>query len=268
MYYLNKIVGFVISPIGIAILGGLAALACAMFRRRCAAKWLGGLTIAWLWLWMTPIMTFVVGVPLEREFLVNGRVPPVESFPKADAIVLLGGSMGIETNLSSYAEMWTSADRVWQAARLWKAGKAPKVISTGDGARDSTLQLLKDFGVAEECVSFLGAKNTEEEAKEIKGLLGRVDFQRRGTESQSTQSASNPKVLLVTSAWHMKRARLMFKKYAPEVEVICAPADFENSMMSKGTVFLRSLSPDFYAFALNSVAFHEWVGIVGYSLFR
>lgn len=268
MYYLNKIVGFVVSPIGIAILGGLAALVCVWLRRHCAAKWLGGLTVAWLWLWMTPIMTWVVGVPLEREFLVNGRVPSVESFPKADAIVLLGGSMGIETNLSSYAEMWTSADRVWQAARLWKAGKAPKVISTGDGARDSTLQLLKDFGVAAECVSFLGAKNTEEEAKEIKELLGRVDFQRRGAESQSTQSASKPKVLLVTSAWHMKRARLMFKKYAPEVEVVCAPADFENFMMAARPFSFTYLLPDPNVFMGNSVALHEWVGIVGYSLFR
>ena len=95
-----------------------------------------------------------------------------------------------------------------------------------------------------------------------------MDFQRRGAESQSTQSASKPKVLLVTSAWHMKRARLMFKKYAPEVEVVCAPADFENSMMAKGVMLPRSLLPDFNAFALNSVALHEWVGIVGYKVFR
>lgn len=268
MYYINKIVGFLVSPIGGAIAGGVLAVVCARLGRKRLAKWLGGLTVAWLWLWMTPIMTWVVGVPLEREFLVNGRVPPVESFPKADAIVLLGGSMGIETNLSSYAEMWTSADRVWQAARLWRAGKAPKVIATGDGAQNSTLPLLKDFGVAEDCVSCLDAKNTEEEAKEIKELLGRVDSQRRGAWAQSAQSASKPMVLLVTSAWHMKRARLMFKKYAPEIEVICAPADFENSMMAADALSIRSLPPDYNAFMLNSIALHEWVGIVGYSLFR
>ena len=140
MYYLNKTVGFVISPIGIAIFGGLVALLCARFKRQCLAKWIGGLTVAWLWLWMTPIMTWVVGVPLEREFLVDGRVPMVESFPEADVIVLLGGSMGIETNTSSYAEMATSADRVWQAARLFKAGRASKIIATGDYAKDTTLR--------------------------------------------------------------------------------------------------------------------------------
>ena len=88
MYYLNKIVGFVISPIGIAIVGGLAALLCARRNRQRQAKWLGWAAVVWLWLWMTPLMTWVVGVPLEREFLVDGRVPAVETFPAADAIRL------------------------------------------------------------------------------------------------------------------------------------------------------------------------------------
>ena len=64
----------------------------------CALPILCGLTVAWLWLWMTPVMTRVIGEPLEREFLVGGRVPAVESFPEANAIVLLGGGMGVETN--------------------------------------------------------------------------------------------------------------------------------------------------------------------------
>ena len=255
MYYINKIIGVVVSPVGLAIIGGLFALLCARLKRQRLAKWLGWLTVAWLWLWMTPIMTWVVGVPLEREFLADGRIPTVETFPEADAIVLLGGSMGIETNLSTYAEMWTSADRVWQAARLLKAGKAPKVIATGDGAIDTTLPLLKDFGVAEESVSFLDAKNTEEEAKGIKELIGRA-------------SVSKPKILLVTSAWHMKRARMMFEKYAPGIEVVCAPADFEQTIMAENFFSPKAILPDVNAFYLNSTALHEWVGIVGYKLLR
>ena len=246
MYYINKIVGFLVSPIGGAIAGGIIAVVCARLGRKRLAKWIGVITVVWLWLWMTPIMTWVVGVPLEREFLVDGRVPEIEKFPEADAIVLLGGGMGSDTNISSYAEMWTSADRVWQAARLYKAGKATKIIATGDYAKDTTLPLLKAFGVPEDTASFLDARTTEEEAKGLEKL-------------------GYKKILLVTSAWHMKRARLMFKKYAPEVEVVCAPADFENSMTARKGI---SLIPDFNVFALNSVAFHEWVGIVGYTLFR
>lgn len=249
MYYINKIVGFAASPIGMAIAGLVCALICAKLKRARLAKWTGGLTVAWLWLWMTPIMTFVVGVPLEKEFLVDGRVPQVDTFPNADAIVLLGGSMGIETNLSSYAEMWTSADRVWQAARLYKARKAPMVIATGNGAVDTTLPLLNDFGVPSEIVSFHDARNTEEEAK----LIEKMGYK---------------KILLVTSAWHAKRARLMFEKYAPTVEIVCAPADFENSIVAARPFSFAYFLPDTGAFMGNSVALHEWVGIVGYKLFR
>ena len=202
-------------------------------------------------------MTFVVGVPLECEFLVDDKVPLVESFPKADAIVLLGGSMGVDTNLGSYAEMWTSADRVWQAARLYKSGKSIKIIATGDHAVDSTLGLLLDFGVAKDDVCFMDARNTEEEAKGINEML-----KKSGVRKPSTVRL---KVLLVTSAWHMKRARMMFEKYAPDIEVVCVPADFENTMTAQRGF---SIAPDVNVFSLNSVAFHEWVGIVGYKLFR
>ena len=202
--------------------------------------------VIWLWLWMTPIMTFVVGVPLEKEYLIDGKVPIVERFPEADAIVLLGGSMGVEPNLSPYAEMWTSADRVWQAARLYKAGKATKIVATGNGAVDSTLGLLRDFGVAEDDISFLDARNTEEEAR---GMAGK----------------EYSKILLVTSAWHMKRAELMFKKYTPKIEVVCAPADFENLMRVMNGI---SLVPDVGVFAQNSVSFHEWIGYWGYRLLK
>ena len=276
MYYINKIVGFLVSPIGGAIAGGVIAVVCARLGRKRLAKWIGGLTVAWLWLWMTPIMAWVVGVPLESEFLVDGRVPAVEAFPKADAIVLLGGSMGAETNLSSYAEMWSGADRVWQAARLYKAGKAQKVIATGNGAVDTTLPLLLDFGVAKADVSFMDAVNTEEEARSIsKMLVQSVGVEELGVEECGESgspthpinhsSTARPKVLLVTSAWHMKRARLMFEKYAKGVEVVCAPADFEMSMVAKKG---WSVLPDAYSLHLNSVAFHEWVGIVGYGVMR
>ena len=76
------------------------------------------------------------------------------------------------------------------------------------------------------------------------------------------------RILLVTSAWHTKRARLMFEKYAPSVEVVCAPADFENSIMAARPRSVTDFLPDLGIFLGNSVAFHEWVGIMGYKLLR
>lgn len=259
MYYINKIVGFIVSPIGVAIIGGVAAVVCARLKRMRLTKWIGGSTVAWLWLWMTPMMICIVGVPLESEFLVEGRVPAVEDFPEADAIVLLGGSMGYDDELGSHSEMSASADRVRQAARLWKAGKAPKIIATGDGARESTLELLKELGVDEACVEFVDARNTEEEAKGVGEIL---------TRKGARAAARDAKMLLVTSAWHTKRARMMFDKYASSVDVVCAPDDFEMTMAFANASCWKFLGVDAYVFHLNSVAFHEWVGLVGYWIFR
>lgn len=249
MYYLNKIVGAITNPLSLALLSAAVGLAVAARGRRRLGLTLIGCSVAWLWLWATPIMTLLVGAPLEREFLVDGRVPMVETFPAADAIVLLGGGMGADTNFSPYAEMSARADRVWQVARLYRAGKAPKIISTGFSPQDSTLPLLKDFGLAEENVLFFEARNTEEEAK----VVEKLGFK---------------KVLLVTSAWHMKRARFMFEKYAPTVEIVCAPADFESSLKAKNPLAIEILLPDIGILALNTATLHEWIGIVGYKVSR
>ena len=60
----------------------------------------------------------------------------------------------------------------------------------------------------------------------------------------------------------------MFEKYAPGIEVVCAPADFEQTIMAENFFSPKAILPDANAFYLNSTAFHEWVGIVGYKLLR
>ena len=95
----------------------------------------------------------------------------------------------------------------------------------------------------------------------------RVDRAERQTSNIKHQTIK-PRVLLVTSAWHMKRARLMFEKYATEIEVVCAPTDFENTYMAGKTTLFKMLLPDPNVFYLNFTAFHEWVGIAGYKVFR
>ena len=140
-------------------------------------------------------------------------VVKAEDAPKADMIVILGGGIGCNTNEYPYAEMWTSADRVWHGARLYKAGKAPFVHITGDEVGFAQAQLLQDFGVPKEAIVMDLARNTEEEARAI--------------SCNMKPETAKPKVLLVTSAWHMRRAKLMFEKYAPEIEVVPAATDYE-----------------------------------------
>lgn len=224
------------------------------------ARCLLALTFVWVWVWATPTMSRIVGASLEHPFLIDGRVPRIESYPNADAIVLLGGSMGCDTNLSVSAEMWMSADRVWQAARLWKAGKAPKILVTSPHTDLTTGPLLADLGVSKEAVIYdFGPRNTEEEAKSITRMF---------ECSECSNAEKKPKVLVVTSAWHMKRAMLMFEKYAPGIEIVPAPADWENSMAAARVWTPLELLPSPPSLMWNSVTFHEWLGILGYRLFR
>ena len=276
MYILNKIVGWISSPLALAIIAAILGIVLVLNgKRRMGALAFGGV-VAWIFIWSMPVMRLAIGVPLESEFLVDGRVPVVENFPQADAIVVLGGGMGRNVELSPYGEMSSNADRVWQAARLWKAGKAPIIISTGFDPKDSTLGVLMDFGVEEKSVMFLAARNTEEEAKVIRkqmlGVRESVNVEVGKINASINQikksSTSKLKVLLVTSAWHMKRARLMFDKYAPELDVVCAPADFEYSMIKYRSWGINDFLPDTMALLKNSIAVHEWIGLIGYKLFR
>lgn len=59
----------------------------------------------------------------------------------------------------------------------------------------------------------------------------------------------------------------MFEMYAPGVEVLCAPADFENTAIVIKTFSFKEFIPEVNMLALNTAAMHEWIGILGYSLF-
>ena len=261
MYILNKIVGYLVSPVGFGLALIVVATLARLLKRRRLMGWAMALALANFWLWSTPLLAKWMGVALEAAFMVDGRVPSAESLPAADVIALHGGSMGLATNVSPTAEMCTSADRVWHAARLWKAGKAPKILVMSPQTDLSTGPLLADFGVPSEAIVYdFKPRNTEEEAKAIVQMFECTNVRMAG--------AGWPKVLVVTSAWHMRRTMLMYRRYASNVEAIPAPCDFENTLGVGMVEGWKSVLPDPTAFLNNSIAFHEWLGYWGYKIFR
>ena len=280
MFYLNKIVGAIVNPIVMALILLVIGMALgARRRKRLALGFVGG-GVLWLWLWSTPMMYRWVGLGLEREW----PVVLAEDAPKADAIVILGGGMGVNTNVSQYAEMWGGADRVWHAARLWKVGKAPIVITSGTIERDASVPLLRDFGVPETAIVVEDkARNTEENAKFVEEILtqrGReAEEEGDGVKVRGKEGAVKDKVkvkgdvgrmrvLLVTSAWHMRRSVLMFKKYAPSLEIIPAATDYEASVRMCREFSFGELLPSSDYLSLNSGCAKEHIGYWGYRLFR
>ena len=254
MYLLNKIVGGLLNPLVVGLMMVVVGGLCLWRNWRKAGFGLLIVAVAWLWLWSTPMTYRWMGGALESEW----PVVKAEDAPTADAIVLLGGGMGSNTNAYPYAEMWNGADRVWHAARLYKAEKAPIVIPTGAGEKESSVPLLLDLGVPESAIRVEPeARNTEENAKFVEKIL----------EPRNTQN-TRKRVLLVTSAWHMRRSVLMYRKYAPSLEIIPAAADYEATVNTSHPFCFKDIWPDTNALFANSYIFKEYLGYWGYRLFR
>lgn len=248
MYVLNKIVGLVLSPAVVTMVVFLAAFFAAIWGRKRLAIVFFSAAALWFLIWSSPVTYRFLASGLEMCF----PVMTAEESPTADAIAILGGGIGCNTNEYPYGEMWTSADRVWHGARLYKAGKAPKIFITGGGTTFGTAMLLQDFGVPKEAIyDNLTARNTEEEAKFI-------------------ASTGVKRLLLVTSAWHMRRAKLMFEKYAAGVEVVPVATDYEALVRCgwKTGFSWRDLLPDAEMLFYSSYMIKEIIGYWGYRLFR
>ncbi|MCQ2395371.1 MAG: YdcF family protein [Kiritimatiellae bacterium] len=264
MYYLNKIIGAFLNPLGIGLLLALLAIVLVRLKRCRLSCMCGLLSVVWLWFWSTGAVGRWIGLSLEREF------PPqlAETMPSADAIVVLGGGVGENTNACPYAELEQAADRAWHGARLYKAGKAQKVFVTCE----ADARFMVDLGVPGTAIAVNNkARNTEEEARALVEVLSpsrTVDRSLHCSPAPSNFASSKPKVLLVTSAWHMRRAKLMYERYATGVEVIPAAADHESTMMFDRPLEFKDFVPDSVMLAFNAYMFKEWIAYYGYKWLR
>jgi uncharacterized SAM-binding protein YcdF (DUF218 family) len=169
----------------------------------------------------------------------------------ADAIVLLGGGTRGYTHMGRLADLNQHADRLVHAAELYKAGKAPVILLSGGaprGGKDEAGQmrdLLRVMGVpAQAMLLETESLNTAENAQYSAQLLRARGLQR---------------VLLVTSAFHMRRAQRLFS--AEGLQVIPAPTDFQRLVVAG---ILPGWLPGVGNLARSTNALHEMAGYLVY----
>ncbi len=258
---INKFVGFVANPLSIGMLMVAVGLVLVLFRKRKAVLWTLGVSFIWFWFWSMPFVGSWLALTLEKDYPVR----LAEDMPEADAIAIMGGGVCGTTNYP-YASLKDGADRAWHAARLWKAGKAPIIIPSNIGAELADVKLLVELGVPREAVILEDkAVNTEENAKFVVQILATASSA-KAMEARS--NAKGAKVLLVTSACHMKRSLYMFQKYAPEIECIPAATDYQALPWRDYPFRWRHILPDAGAFVRNNAFIHEYIGYYGYKWFR
>jgi uncharacterized SAM-binding protein YcdF (DUF218 family) len=243
---MDTILPLLVYPLGLSLLLLAWGLLLLVAGRRTGAGLVVCLALAWLYAWSTPVVSHAVRASLEGAFANE----PVEALPSADAIVLLGGGVDPMPPDWPYADLNDGADRVWHAARVYHAGRAPVVVVSGGrvpGREDRVSEaeamrgLLVDLGVPADAIVLEDrARTTRENA-----VFVAEELQRLGAGD----------VLLVTSALHMRRALASFAGLGLNLRP--AATDFSEPPVD---AILRWL-PDAKALAASTAALREYLGL-------
>ena len=186
------------------------------------------------------------------------------NLPNADAIVVLGGATESGIPPRPWVELREEGDRVLYGGKLYREGKAPRMILSGGrvdwrpssrSEADDMATLLETMGVPRSAMLLdPDSLNTRENAVNVKKIM----------EVQGIR-----KILLVTSAMHMPRSRLIFKKLG--IDAIPAQTDYTAlnlDQAAQGSLesFILDSLPDADQLRRTSRSLKEYVGIFVYWL--
>ncbi len=216
MIYLHKILPTFVLPIMLVIIVILIGLIKNKKKLIC-------ISIGVLYIISTPIFS--------NNFfkLVEGSEyrKPISVIDSADAIVVLSEMLEInEEEDSTYVE-WGDPDRFFGGIALFKAGTSKKIVFTGgkmpwDKAKKTEGDVLKEYAISngitsEKILVTKDVENTADESVAVRELIG-----------------SSKKIILVTSAYHMYRAKRLFENQG--FEVIAYKVDYKVTRILKTTI--------------------------------
>jgi uncharacterized SAM-binding protein YcdF (DUF218 family) len=165
------------------------------------------------------------------------------------AIVVLSGMLEInEVGDSTYVE-WGDPDRFFGGVALFKAGKAQKLIFTGGKmppykSKITEGGILKGYAVlngipSKKIFVTKDVKNTADEAAAVKELI-----------------SPNKKIILVTSAFHMYRAKRLFEREG----LIAIPYKVDNKVSRNNELVVMDFLPDAEDLKLTETGIRELIG--------
>lgn len=249
-FVLKKLVSSLVLPPAGPVLVVLIGLAVMRKRRRLGQ----GMIV------LSALGTLALSIPLVSGALMAAlQSTPVldpSATHRAEAIVVLAG--GIRRQALEYGGRDDvgvfSLERLRYAAWLARRTGLPILLSGGgyydeEGLREAEAMaaaLTEDFGLT---ARWLETKS--------------LDTAENAVESARLLQADNiTRVLLVTHAWHMRRAMEEFSRTG--LRAIAAPTKFAGS----GPVELLSYLPNGRSYSESTFALHEWLGLLWRGLKR
>ncbi|WP_419675955.1 ElyC/SanA/YdcF family protein [Aliarcobacter butzleri] len=240
MFLLKKIISAFLLPVPIGIILLFLALFFLLKNSYKKAKIFLVLGFFWFALLSNQTISNMIISPLENAH------PPLKETPKdIKYILVLGNGHKTNDNFPITSELNTTAiNRLIEGIRHYKNLENSKLIVSGYSFDDvnSHAQMQKklaiSLGVNEADIITLDTpKDTKEEAIEAKKIVG------------------NQKLILVTTASHMKRAVMLFEK--EDLNIIASPTNHK---------FFTSTYPTSYFNATNikkvELATHEYLGMI------
>lgn len=205
---------------------------------------------------------FVIGATPVPALLVERLEAPYvgqtwETIPEADAIIILGGSIGRSKDDLIGFNAKREVDRIITGFELARRGKGKALIFGGGiGTTDQEVptegEIMKEWygwnGGSLPTIVLPPSVNTHDEARSTRTIMEKNQWS---------------KALLVTSANHMTRAAATFSTAG--VEIIPVACDFEGSSYRLRTK-AWSFAPKSTSFYLMRVYLHEVVGWTYYQL--
>jgi len=240
---ISKLLPVFLYPLGFAIILGIFAAFLLSFGRKKVAVLSILASISVLWVCATPAFSNYLLDSLEQKY------PPVmlENLPKVDAIVILGGAVGGIAYKDNLLNLDMSVDRVFYGMELYKKEKAPKIILSGGSIlgeiseAEMMANLLQKFKVDENDILLeTDSRNTHENA--INTL-------------EITQQHNINQVILVTSAFHMRRALATFRSLG--IDAVPAATDY-NVQYSEFRIL--NWLPDALYLHRTTYSFKEYMG--------
>ena len=244
MIYLNKILPLIVSPLFLIIF--LVILGIIFKSKKISFLGVGILIFCSLPIISTKLISY-----LEKDHVPQN----ISNVDKADAIVVLSGMLKIiKVDDELKYEFRDEVDRILSGIDLFKNNKAPLLILTKGkypwvvGVPEG--EYLKDFaikfGVPKESILLTEiVQDTAQEAKSVKKLL----------------NSNEAKIILVTSAFHMPRAKKVFEAF--NINVIPFAVDYISS--GQKINFIHFI-PSAGSLSTTSFAVRELIGRLYYSL--
>lgn len=233
MFFLKKFVTSLILPPGILIIIFLVVF--FVEKKRKFIRFLALFSALFVYLISIEPVKDLLLYPLEKSYTAEEKL-------NADAIVILGGgvySLGYLTEDTS--------NRLLTGYIVYKKTKLPVIVSGGASegkVSDSRAmaEMLKELGVdPSKIIEDSKSRDTSQNAFHVAEICKQKGFK---------------KIILITSAYHMKRAFIHFKKTG--LEILSYPADFKRTDHYN----IYSFLPKHSTFATSTKIIREYIALL------